>query len=482
MSVSGLRFIANLYYLHVIIGFDVTWTAFPEPEGCTAVVPLPWFGFWVGGLLPSPEVGGTCVEVLKLPGWMLAGFVWVGLLLLQIGLLGTLVGLCWFPLEGGFVVGLPPPCEMGPAFLVGFGVTWNAFPWALPDGFPDEIGLVGVGKLTGFVAAFPTLEITFAVGVFCWPTVGFWVEMERLCLVETGLWLGFCDVGEDGLLFGGVMPAPFVIIDVGLFKDVFLVGPGPLLGCWCLDFDAVCIVFPDGFALLNEGEVTWFWFPVAEGCLFAVAGFCEVGPMVVLGFLLMGGFRDGVALFWFEAAAAVFPIDLTFLLGVDDGELLFDVWIVPLLGFWLTGILVDEVTWLEVAEFVTWLVGFICFPGKGGFLVDKTPPCVVLWPLLEFAFADFVVFFEGDMMACFVVTAPAVFPTGEVGLPRGIDLGGFWVDFKLFWAFSNFFWLAFESMDSTWIFSSALFPCVVTSPVMLNLSFLVNSDRLSGWT
>lgn len=140
------------------------------------------------------------------------------------------------------------------------------------------------------------------------------------------------------------MPAPFDTIDVGLFKDVFLVGPGPLLGCCCLDFDAVCIVFPDGFALLNEGEVTWFWFPVAEGCLFAVAGFCEVGPMVVLGFLLMGGFRDGVALFRFEAAAAVFPIDLTFLLGVDDAELLFDVWIVPLLGFWLTGILVDEVT------------------------------------------------------------------------------------------------------------------------------------------
>ena len=36
------------------------------------------------------------------------------------------------------------------------------------------------------------------------------------------------------------------------------------------------------------------------------------------------------------------------------------------------------------------------------------------------------------MMACFVVAAPAVFPTGEVGLPRGIELGGFWVDFKLF--------------------------------------------------
>lgn len=146
------------------------------------------------------------------------------------------------------------------------------------------------------------------------------------------------------------------------------------------------------------------------------------------------------------------------------------------------GILVDEVTWLEVAEFVTWLVGFICFPGKGGFLVDKTPPCVVLWPLLEFAFADFVVFLEGDMMACFVVAARAVFPIGEVGLPRGIELGGFWVDFKLFWAFCNFFWLAFESMDCTWIFSSALLPCVVTSPVMLNLSFLVNSNRLSGWT
>lgn len=143
MSVSGLRVIANLYYLHVIIGFDVTWTAFPEPEDCTAVVPLPWFDFWEGGLLPSPDVGGTCVEV-KLPGWMLAGFVWVGMLLLWIGLLGTVVGLCWFPL----------PCEMGPAFLVGFGVTWNAFPWALPDGFPDEIGLVGVGELTGFVWCF----------------------------------------------------------------------------------------------------------------------------------------------------------------------------------------------------------------------------------------------------------------------------------------------------------------------------------------